>query len=39
MPTQMPPLTPGTNKKMSEVLKQTFASWDKEVQERSLTKG
>lgn len=35
----MPPLTPGTNKKMSEVLKASFASWEKEVQDRNITKG
>lgn len=39
VPTQMPPLTPGTNKKMSEVLKASFASWEKEVQDRNITKG
>ncbi|XP_014253624.1 protein C-ets-1 isoform X2 [Cimex lectularius] len=30
MPTQVPPLTPGTNKKMTEALKASFASWEKE---------
>lgn len=39
VPSQMPPLTPGTNKKMSEVLKASFASWEKEVQDRCITKG
>lgn len=35
----MPPLTPGTNKKLTEVLKASFASWEKEVQYRNITKG
>lgn len=39
VPTQMPPLTPGTNKKLTEVLKASFASWEKEVQYRNITKG
>ncbi|XP_018917034.1 protein C-ets-1 isoform X2 [Bemisia tabaci] len=30
IPTQVPPLTPGTNKKMSDALKASFASWEKE---------
>lgn len=30
LPAQVPPLTPGTNKKMSEALKASFASWEKE---------
>lgn len=39
MPTQMPPLTPGTNKKLTEVLKASFASWEKEAQNCNTTKG
>lgn len=39
MPTQMPPLTPGTNKKLTEVLKASFASWEKETQNCNITKG
>lgn len=39
MPTQMPPLTPGTNKKLTEVLKASFASWEKEVQNCNTRKG
>lgn len=39
VPTQMPPLTPGTNKKLSEALKASFSSWEKEVQNRNITKG
>ncbi|CAD7091054.1 unnamed protein product [Hermetia illucens] len=38
VPTQMPPLTPGTNKKLAEVLKASFASWEKEVQNCNITK-
>jgi hypothetical protein len=36
---QMPPLTPGTNKKLTEVLNASFASWEKEVQLYKITKG
>lgn len=39
VPNQMPPLTPGTNKKLTEVLKQSFASWEKELQNCNITKG
>lgn len=39
VPVQMPPLTPGTNKKLAEVLKASFASWEKEVQKYNITKG
>lgn len=39
VPTQMPPLTPGTNKKLTEVLNASFASWEKEVQTFKITKG
>lgn len=39
MPTQLPPLTPGTSKKCTEVLKASFASWEKEVQNCNTTKG
>ncbi|XP_055324071.1 ETS-like protein pointed isoform X2 [Sitodiplosis mosellana] len=38
MPVGMPPLTPGTNKKLAEVLKASFASWEKEAQNRNITK-
>ncbi|XP_063703830.1 ETS-like protein pointed [Culicoides brevitarsis] len=38
VPTQMPPLTPGTNKKLTEVLNASFASWEKEVQSFKITK-
>ncbi|XP_014605963.1 PREDICTED: ETS-like protein pointed, isoform P2/D isoform X7 [Polistes canadensis] len=30
IPAQVPPLTPGTNKKMTEALEASFASWEKE---------
>lgn len=36
---QVPPLTPGTNKKLTEVLNASFASWEKEVQSYKITKG
>lgn len=35
----MPPLTPGTNKKATELLFASFASWEKEVQTYEITKG
>lgn len=34
-----PPLTPGTNKKMTEALQATFASWEKEGQKFNVPKG
>ena len=39
MPTQVLPLTPGTNKKMTEALKASFASWEKEQIRLNITKG
>ncbi|XP_065206093.1 transforming protein p54/c-ets-1 isoform X2 [Planococcus citri] len=38
MPTQVLPLTPGTNKKMTEALKASFASWEKEQIRLNITK-
>lgn len=38
VPAQIPPFTPGTNKKVAEVLKASFASWEKEVQNCNITK-
>ncbi|XP_073994633.1 ETS transcription factor pointed isoform X1 [Rhodnius prolixus] len=38
MPTQVPPLTPGTNKKMSEALKASYASWEKEQLKLNIVK-
>lgn len=35
----MPPLTPGTNKKMIDVLKESFKSWEEAAQDRNITKG
>lgn len=34
-----PPLTPGTNKKMTEALQATFASWEKEGHKFNVPKG
>lgn len=39
MPVGMTPLTPGTNKKLSELLKASFQTWEKEAQSRNITKG
>jgi c-ets proto-oncogene protein len=38
IPTQVPPLTPGTNKTMAEALKASFASWEKEQVRLNITK-
>ncbi|XP_043274998.1 ETS-like protein pointed isoform X2 [Venturia canescens] len=38
IPAQVPPLTPGTNKKMTEALKASFASWEKEQLRLNITK-
>ncbi|CAH1394169.1 unnamed protein product [Nezara viridula] len=38
MPAQVPPLTPGTNKKMTEALKASFASWEKEQIKLNIVK-
>jgi hypothetical protein len=39
IPAQVPPLTPGTNKKMTEALKASFASWEKEQLRLNIVKG
>lgn len=39
IPAQVPPLTPGTNKKMTEALKASFASWEKELVRHNIPKG
>lgn len=39
MPTQVPPLTPGTNKRMTDALKLSFASWEKEQLRLGIVKG
>ncbi|XP_076546225.1 ETS transcription factor pointed isoform X6 [Osmia lignaria lignaria] len=38
IPAQVPPLTPGTNKKMTEALEASFASWEKERVHLNITK-
>ncbi|XP_048515594.1 protein C-ets-1 isoform X2 [Athalia rosae] len=38
IPAQVPPLTPGTNMKMTEALKASFASWEKEQTRLNITK-
>ncbi|XP_039282192.1 ETS-like protein pointed isoform X2 [Nilaparvata lugens] len=38
IPTQVPPLTPGTNNKMTEALKASFASWGKEQLRHNIVK-
>jgi len=39
IPAQVPPLTPGTNKKMTEALKASFSSWGKETSKHNIPKG
>ncbi len=39
IPAQVPPLTPGTNKKMTEALKASFGSWEKELGRHNIPKG
>ena len=39
LPIQVPPLTPGTNQKMSQALAASFASWEKERDEFNIPKG
>ncbi|XP_029170919.1 ETS-like protein pointed isoform X4 [Nylanderia fulva] len=38
IPAQVPPLTPGTNKKMTEALEAIFANWEKERLRLNITK-
>ncbi|XP_054718898.1 protein c-ets-1-A-like isoform X2 [Uloborus diversus] len=38
LPTQMPPLTPGTNQKMTQALRASFSSWEKERVLRNIPK-
>nr|CAH7735732.1 unnamed protein product [Callosobruchus chinensis] len=38
IPTQVPTLTPGTNKTMEEALKASLASWEKEQLRLNITK-
>lgn len=39
LPTQVPPLTPGTNQKMSQALAASFNSWEKERELCNIPKG
>lgn len=39
IPTQIPPLTPGSKKQMTDALKLSFASWEKEIKDCNITKG
>ena len=39
IPTQVPPLTPGTNVKMAEALRASFSSWEKERVKYTAPKG
>ncbi|KFM72159.1 Transforming protein p54/c-ets-1, partial [Stegodyphus mimosarum] len=38
LPTQVPPLTPGTNQKMTQALRASFSSWEKERVQRNIPK-
>lgn len=38
LPTQVPPLTPGTNQKMNQALRASFSSWEKERAQRNIPK-
>ncbi len=39
MPTQVLPLTPGTNKKITEAMIASFANWEKEQVRLNFSKG
>lgn len=39
IPAQVPPLTPGTNKKMTEALKASYQTWDKELSRHNIPRG
>lgn len=39
MPIGMPPLTPGSNKALTEAFKASFAKWEKEAQNYNISKG
>ena len=39
LPTQVPPLTPGTNKKIADALMASFENWNKEQEKRNIPKG
>ena len=36
---QVPPLTPGTNKKIADALMASFENWNKEQEKRNIPKG
>ncbi|KAH7946352.1 hypothetical protein HPB49_023413 [Dermacentor silvarum] len=38
LPTQVPPLTPGTNQKMTQALTASFSSWEKERETLNIPK-
>ncbi|GAB6023133.1 hypothetical protein CHUAL_007216 [Chamberlinius hualienensis] len=38
IPTQVPPLTPGTNQKMTQALQASFSSWEKERERLGIPK-
>ncbi|CAN7982918.1 unnamed protein product [Ixodes hexagonus] len=38
LPTQVPPLTPGTNQKMTQALTASFSSWEKERESLNITR-
>lgn len=38
IPTQVPPLTPGTNQKMTQALTASFSSWEKEREQLNIPK-
>ncbi|KAL1423075.1 hypothetical protein MTO96_021459 [Rhipicephalus appendiculatus] len=38
LPTQVPPLTPGTNQKMTQALTASFSSWEKERESLNILK-
>ncbi|XP_023235400.1 protein c-ets-1-A isoform X3 [Centruroides vittatus] len=38
LPTQVPPLTPGTNQKMTQALRASFSSWEKEREQQNIPK-
>ncbi|XP_042907157.1 protein C-ets-1 isoform X2 [Parasteatoda tepidariorum] len=38
LPTQVPPLTPGTNQKMAQALRASFSSWEKDRVQKNIPK-
>ncbi|GIY83763.1 hypothetical protein CDAR_465981 [Caerostris darwini] len=37
LPSQVPPLTPGTNQKMAQAISASFSSWEKEREQYHIT--